>query len=91
MFQLTAEEAESLRLHFAISNVGRGGRRYLPYVFTEHGVVMLSSVLNTPIAIETSVKIARAFVRLREIISTHKELAQKMEELERKARGHDGI
>ena len=89
MFQLTADEAESLRLHFATSNMGRGGRRYLPYVFTEYGAVMLSSVLNTPVAIETSVKIARAFVRLREMISTHKELAQKLQELERKTQGHD--
>jgi hypothetical protein len=89
MFQLTADEAESLRLHFATSNMGRGGRRYLPYVFTEYGAVMLSSVLNTPVAIETSVKIARAFVRLREMISTHKEFAQKLQELERKTQGHD--
>ena len=89
MFQLTSDEAESLRLHFATSNMGRGGRRYLPYVFTEYGAVMLSSVLNTPVAIETSVKIARAFVRLREMISTHKELAQKLQELERKMQGHD--
>ena len=89
MFQLTADEAKSLRLHFATSNMGRGGRRYFPYVFTEYGAVMLSSVLNTPVAIETSVKIARAFVRLREMISTHKELAQKLQELERKMQGHD--
>lgn len=89
MFQLTADEAKSLRLHFATSNTGRGGRRYFPYVFTEYGAVMLSSVLNTPVAIETSVKIARAFVRLREMISTHKELAQKLQELERKTQGHD--
>lgn len=88
-FQLTSGEAKSLRLRIATSNRGRGGRRYLPYVFTEYGAVMLSSVLNTPIAIETSVKIARAFVRLREIISTHKELAQKLCELEVKIQGND--
>ena len=78
-----------MRFHFATSNVGRGGRRYFPYVFTEYGAVMLSSVLSTPVAVETSVKIARAFVRLREMISTHKELAQKLQELERKIQGHD--
>lgn len=89
MFRLSADEAKSLRLHFATSNMGCGGRRYFPYVFSEYGAVMLSSVLNTPVAIETSVKIARAFVRLREIISTHKELAQKLQELERSIQGHD--
>ena len=89
MFQLSDDETKSLRLHFATSNTGRGGRRYFPYVFTEYGAVMLSSVLNTPVAIETSVKIARAFVRLREMISTHKELAQKLQELDRKTQGHD--
>ncbi len=89
MFQLTPEEADSLRLHFATSNMGRGGRRYLPHVFTEYGAVMLSSVLHTPVAIEASVKIARAFIRLREIISTHKESAQKLQKLERKMQGHD--
>jgi len=89
MFQLTPDEAEPLRSQIATSNKGRGGRRYSPYVFTEHGAVMISSVLNTPVAIETSVKIARAFVRLREMISTHKELAQKLQELERKTQGHD--
>lgn len=74
----------SLRSQSAISKSGRGGRRHLSYVFTEHGTVMLSSVLHTPIAIKASIQIARAFVRLREIISTHKELAQKLADLERK-------
>ncbi len=60
MFQLTADETKSLRLHFATSNTGRGGRRYFPYVFTEYGAVMLSSVLNTLVAVETSVKIWNA-------------------------------
>ena len=89
MFQLTKRESESLRSQFAISNKGRGGRRYLPYVFTEHGTVMLSAVLHTPTAIEASIQIARAFVRLREMISAHKELAAKLRELERKVEGHD--
>ena len=88
-FQLTSQEAESLRLQFATSNKGRGGRRYFPFVFTEHGTVMLSAVLHTPTAIEASIQIARAFVRLREMISAHKELAAKLGELERKVEGHD--
>src|SRR5690348_9652781 len=60
MFQLTKEEAESLRLQFATSNVGRGGRRYLPYAFTEHGVAMLSSVLNSERAVQMNILIIRA-------------------------------
>lgn len=86
MFQLSAEEAESLRSQIVISNVGRGGRRFLPYAFTEHGVVMLSSVLRSPRAVQMNIFIARAFVRLREIISSNKDLAVRIERLER---GHD--
>jgi hypothetical protein len=61
-----------------------GGRRTLPYAFTEHGVVMLASVLNSPIAVHASLQAVRAFVRLREILSTHKDLARKLNALERK-------
>src|SRR5947209_16317642 len=68
MFQLTKEEAESLRSQIVISNVGRGGRRYLPYAFTEHGVAMLSSVLNSDRAVQMSILIVRAFVKLREVL-----------------------
>ncbi len=82
MFQLTSEEAESLRSQFATSK--RGGRRYLPYVFTEQGVAMLSSVLNSERAIEVNILIMRAFVKLREILSTHKDLAKKLEDMEKK-------
>ncbi|HVA67379.1 MAG TPA: ORF6N domain-containing protein [Elusimicrobiota bacterium] len=89
MFQLTKDEAKSLRSQFAISKMGRGGRRYLPRAFTEHGTVMLSAVLHTPVAIDTSIQIARAFVKLRDMISTHKELAAKLAELERAVAGHD--
>lgn len=89
MFRLTSDEVELLRSQIATSNKGRGGRRYFPYVFTEYGAVMLSSVLNTTVAIETGVKIARAFVRLRETLYAHKELAQKLRELEDKIQGHD--
>src|SRR5437763_14813088 len=69
MFQLTAEEAESLRFQIVTSNTGRGGRRYLPYAFTEHGVAMLSSVLRSPRAVEMNILIIRAFIKLRELIA----------------------
>jgi hypothetical protein len=90
MFQLTGEEVELLRSQFVISKTtGRGGRRYLPYAFTEQGVAMLSSVLRSPRAIAVNVEIMRAFVRLREMIATNKELAKKLQELERKMATHD--
>ncbi len=84
MFQLSKEEVNVLTSHFAMSKLGRGGRRTLPYAFTEHGVAMLSSVLNSERAVEMNILIIRAFVRLREILATHKDLAHKMEELETK-------
>ena len=71
------------------SKTGRGGRRYRPYVFTEHGAVMAASVLNTPRAVEASVFMVRAFVRLRHLAASHKDLAKKLDELERKVGGHD--
>ena len=67
----------------------QGGRRYLPYVFTEQGVAMLSSVLNSERAIQVNIAIMRTFVKLREIISTHKEFAHKLEQLEKKIQKHD--
>jgi hypothetical protein len=84
MFQLTPEETDSLRSQFAISNRGRGGRRYLPYAFTEQGVAMLSGVLKSRRAVRVNVEIMRTFVKLRQILSTHAELARKLEELERR-------
>lgn len=75
--------------HFARSKNGRGGRRHRPYVFTEHGAVMASMVLNSPRAIEMSVRVVRAFVRLREMLASNRELAQKLAELEHKLEGHD--
>ena len=84
MFQLTKEEFESLRYQFGTSKTGRGGRRYLPYVFTEHGAVMLASVLNSPVAINASVQVVRAFVKLRQLLVTHTELARKINSLEKK-------
>jgi hypothetical protein len=85
MFQLTKEENESLRFQTGISKpAGRGGRRYLPYAFTEQGVAMLSSVLHSDTAVAVNIAIMRAFVQLREILSTHKDLARKLDALEKK-------
>jgi hypothetical protein len=90
MFQLTKEEAGSLRFQIGISKPeGRGGRRYLPFVFTEQGVAMLSSVLNSERAVLVNIAIMRTFVKLREIMSTHKDLAHKIDALERKYADHD--
>ena len=92
MFQLTAEESEFLRSQFAtLKPLGRGQhRKYLPYAFTEHGAIMAASVLNTEQAVKVSVFVVRAFVKLREVLSTHKQLAAKLAELESKLQQHDG-
>src|SRR5439155_24184055 len=84
MFRLTAEETVRLRSQFVTSNVGRGGRRYLPYAFTEHGVAMLSSVLRSPRAIQANIAIMRAFVRLRALLTSNEALARKLDALEKK-------
>jgi len=84
MFQLSKQEAERLRFQDGTSNTGRGGRRYRPYVFTEQGVAMLSSVLRSKQAVQVNIAIMRTFVRLREMLASHKKLARKLEELERK-------
>jgi len=84
MFQLTADEHAALRIQSGTSKGGRGGRRYAPYAFTEHGVVMLSSVLQSPRAIQANIEIVRAFVRLREILAAHADLARKLAALEKK-------
>lgn len=89
MFQLTAEEFRALRSQFATSNEGRGGRRHLPYAFTEHGAIMAATILNSPNAVEMSVFIVRAFVALRDWLATHRELAEKLDYLERKVSSHD--
>ena len=72
-----------------MTSKSKGGRRYRPYAFTEQGVAMLSSVLRSKLAIRVNVHIMRAFVRLRQILSGNKELARKLEELERRIGGHD--
>lgn len=82
MFQLTPAEADDLRSQNAASSF-HGGRRYLPYAFTEHGVVMLSAVLNSERAIHMSILVANAFVRMRELLATNRELATRVEKLER--------
>jgi ORF6N domain len=83
MFQLTAEEWAALRSQFATLNTGRGQhRKYLPYVFTEHGAIMAATILNSPRATEVSVYVVRAFVRLRELIVSNKELAKRLDDLE---------
>ena len=84
MFQLTAEEVASLRSQFATSYKGRGGRRYAPYAFTEQGVAMLSTVLNSERAIQVNIEIMRAFVRLRQMMESNAQLARKLAELERR-------
>ena len=82
MFSLTPAEFEILRSQNATSRWG--GRRYPPKVFTEHGAVMLASIIKSPVAVEASIQVVRAFVKLREILASHKELAQRLEELEAK-------
>jgi hypothetical protein len=103
VFQLTVEEFTNLKSQFVISNKktgshlvfqfgrskGRGGRRHLPYAFTEQGVAMLSSVLNSKRAVKVNIAIMRAFVKLRETLETNRELARKFAELERHVGKHD--
>ena len=93
MFRFTKEEAKFLRSQFVISNVtpqtGRGGRRHLPYAFTEQGVAMLSCVLNSKHAIEVNIAIMRAFVKLRQILATNEELNRKFAAVIRKLSTHD--
>jgi len=91
MFQLTVGEDESLRSQIVTSKHGRGGRRYRPYVFTEQGVAMLSSVLNSERAVQVNIAIMRAFVRLREMLESNKELAAKLDALEKKYDSQFGV
>ena len=87
MFRLSDQEAASLRSQIVTSKAGRGGRRSAPYVFTEQGVAMLSSVLRSPRAVRVNIAIMRAFVRLRALFATHKSLARELARLERKYDG----
>jgi len=88
MFRLSAEEAEDLIFQIGRSK-GRGGRRHRPYAFTEQGIAMLSSVLNSDPAIRVNIAIMRAFVKLRQMLETNRELARKFSELERRVGKHD--
>jgi hypothetical protein len=95
MFHLTDAEFELLMSQFATSNPGRGGRRKRPLVFTEHGALMAATVLNSARAVEVGLYVVRAFVRLRETLATHKDLASKLHVLEKKTEAlalrHDGF
>ena len=88
-FQLNQQEFASLMSQIVTSKKGRGGRRKRPWAFTEHGAIMLASVLNSPVAIEASVRVVRAFIHLREMLASNKQLAAKFAELERRLDGHD--
>lgn len=90
MFRLTRDEVKELnRSQFATGSQKHRDPRFAPYVFTEHGAVMLANVLNSRSAIRASIHVVRAFVRIRQMIATHKDFAQKLEELEQKYEGHD--
>lgn len=83
-FKLTHDEVSRLRSQIATSKIGRGGRRYAPMAFTEHGAVMLASVLNSPVAVHASIQVVRAFIQLRALMTTHADLALRLDELERR-------
>jgi len=87
-FQLTPQEFANLRSQFATSS-SHGGSRYSPIVFTEHGTVMLASILNSKRAVEMSIFVVEAFIRMREMVAGNKQLAKKLSELESRVSGHD--
>ena len=90
-FQLNSKEHETLRLQIATSKKSRGGRRYPPYAFTEHGAIMAATVLNSGRAVQMSVFVVRAFVRLREMLGTNRRLAGKINELENRLDSNDSV
>ena len=90
MLRLTAEEWNSSRSQFATLNIGRGQhRKYLPLAFSEHGAIMAATILNSPRAREVSVYVVRAFMRLRELLGSNKELARRLDQIEKKLGSHD--
>jgi len=91
MFELSRAEWAVLRSQSVTSKPGRGGRRYAPYAFTEQGVAMLSSVLNSDHAIAVNIEIMRSFVRIRSVLEADKSLARKFERFERKLESHDQL
>ena len=88
-FQLSSHEFSALISQSVISKIGRGGRTKLPWVFTEHGALMLGNVLNSKTAVEASVRVVKVFISMREQLAAHKELAGKLAELEGRITGHD--
>ncbi len=89
MFEMTPEELENWRSQFVISNSDKKGLRHMPFCFTEQGVAMLSSVLNSETAILVNIQIIRVFTRMREMIMTHKDILLQLEKIEKKLTGHD--
>jgi hypothetical protein len=89
MFQLSAEEVADLSMRSQFVTASKRNIRFRPYAFTEHGAVMLASVLNSPTAIEASIKVVRAFVKMRSILALHQDLAERIEELEKVTDNHD--
>jgi phage regulator Rha-like protein len=89
LFRLSRSEYENLRSQFVISSSSYGGRRYLPYAFTEHGAIMAATVLNSERAVEMSIFVVRAFVRMREVLSSNQKIVSKLGELERRLETHD--
>jgi len=89
MFQLSVEEVDNLAMRSQIVTASKRNIRFRPYVFTEHGAVMLASVLNSPTAIEASIKVVRAFVKMRSILALHQDLADRIKELEKVAGKHN--
>jgi len=89
MFQLTESEWQSLRSQIVTSKIGRGGRTYLPNVFTEHGVLMLSSILNSQQAIQVNIQIVRIFTRLRNLLIEHTELQLEIADIREHLQNHD--
>ncbi len=88
-FQLDRKEFKNLMSQIVISKKGSGGRRKLPWVFTEHGSIMLASILSSDIAVQASVRVVRAFVRLHEMVAANTHFAAKLEELDRRLDSHD--
>jgi phage regulator Rha-like protein len=89
IIRLSIREAANLRSQIVTSSSGHGGRRSLPYAFTEHGAIMAASVLNSKRAVEMSIFVVRAFVRMREALTANRQLLSKLEDLERRVEGHD--
>ena len=89
LFRLSRSEYENLRSQFVISSSSYGGRRYLPYAFTEHGAIMAATVLNSERAVEMSIFVVRAFVRMREALTSNQKIVSKLGELERRLESHD--